>query len=179
MTVSLVDIPDVAAAHPARRSHSFPGRAPVTRFYACRGRVRSGILLGTALALAGGVLPACEGVGGAASFTQSLTATSATGSWEYLEAAVIYASGKQELAILTSADQSSGETLRRRYTLVTVRDERMIVDVDGVVVDGAAQVRTIEARLTPFRDEARERALVRAIENRITKLEEGGGVAPG
>lgn len=135
--------------------------------------------MGAALALAGGVLTSCEGASGTTGYTQSLTATSATGSWEYLEAAVIYAAGKQELAILRSEDQSIGETLRRRYELVTLRDERMIVDAEGVVVDGAARVRMIEARLTPFRDEARERALVRAIENRITKIEEGGGVAPG
>ncbi len=121
----------------------------------------------------------CSGGGAAPKSAQFAAESHVAAHWDYLEAAVIYAAAKEELAILRTRELSEGDALRREYVLVTLRDAEMVVDVRGDDVDGVARVTEITARLTPFRDAQREDALVRAIENRLAKLERGGGIAPG
>lgn len=145
--------------------------------------IRSGILASLILASAGGLGTGCADGGATPLMARSLAAeptrAPTKGVWDHLEAAVIYAAERHELVLLETIDRSTGDQLRRRFVLLTVRDREMVVDATGDILDGIERVRSVEARLAPFGDRERERELVRTIEARLEKLERGGGVAPG
>ncbi len=178
MTVSLMDIRNIARFRKAGRSHSLNGVMPHGRFYARRGPVRRACLLALILGAAGGLSVGC---GGATShgIARALNANTETGTWAYLDAAVIYASTQAQLGLVDSTDHSTGTDLRKAFHLITVRDEDVFVEAQGEVVDGVRNVTSIEVQVSPFRDSKREQAFVRDIERRIARLKAGGGVAPG
>lgn len=178
MTVSLMDIRNIARLRKAGRSHSLNGVVPQGRFYARRGPIRGMCLLALILAAAGGLSVGCGGTP-SRGIARALNAETKTGTWAYLDAAVIYASAQAELGLVDSTDHSTGPELRKEFHLITVRDEDVFVEAHGEVVDGVKNVTSIAAQIQPFRDSKREQKFVRDIERRIARLKAGGGVAPG
>jgi hypothetical protein len=99
------------------------------------------------------------------------------GPFRDVDSAVRYAGPHQDMTILTA--DASDPTLWR-YTLTTTRDETVALDIHFAAnPDPAlpAEPTRIEARIGRFGDPARERALVREIENRLAAVR-ATGTAP-
>jgi hypothetical protein len=124
-----------------------------------------------------------------------------SGDWDDIAAAVGYAAGRNEMALLHAHLDASGPAQRRVFELITIRDEPVIFEVvrsrhdakggqgPGVAgeppsppdaaarEDGQGVALTLRCRVGAFGDPKREAAFIRAFERRLGDLE-GVDVAP-
>ncbi len=97
------------------------------------------------------------------------------GEWDDLNAALSWASGRHEMAVLEYRDEplpSGG--VARLYSLITLRNEPVLVRIDRPESGTIYDVRdlTITARVGRFGNPREERALVRDIRARLDRLVE-------
>lgn len=99
------------------------------------------------------------------------------GPYRDIDAAVRFAAPRVDMAVL---DADAADPTNWRYTLLTTRDETVILDIHMPPdPDPSRPVHptSITARIQPLADPARQKALVREIENRLDALRPTG-IAP-
>lgn len=149
------------------------GRFSASRGFACvpiHSRIRT---LGM-VALLGGLgwgFGGCQAGPGGPAYVEG-SSTIVTGDWDDVEAAVLVAVPRHELAVV-SAHAPDDQT--RQWVLVDMRDRQGLLTVQrkslSAAGDWGPSPLTITCRIGPWGDSEQERALIRTLQDRLMQLD--------